>query len=132
MVRKATNCNEAGGQKNARQQKLRAKAHAGKTRIVHWVESDELDNLGHGVQFRYDDLRGPERPPTIAFLEGYGWREGGPATVRLLGTRPSAMTAAHWPEIIETARKAVHVFLSNEANFNGSFHHGSIHILFNA
>ncbi len=103
-----------------------------KTRTIHWVKSDELDNLGHGVQFLHDELRGHSRRTPVAFLEEYGWLEGGPATVRLLGIRPSTITAAHWPEIIESARKAVHVFLSNEANFNGSFHHGPIQVGFNA
>ena len=102
------------------------------TRTIHWVKSDELDSLGHGVQFLHDELSGQSDRTPVAFLEEYGWREGGPATVRLLGTRPSAITAAHWPEIIESARKAVHVFLSNEANFSESFHHGPIHVLFNA
>lgn len=103
-----------------------------KTRTIHWVKSDELDGVGHGVEFFHDELSGQSDRTPVAFLEKYGWREGGPATVRLLGTRPSAITAAHWPEIIESARRAVHVFLSNEANFNESFHHGPIHILFNA
>jgi hypothetical protein len=55
----------------------------------------------HGVEFFHDKLSGQSDRTPVAFLEKYGWREGGPATVRLLGTRPSAITAAHWPEIIE-------------------------------
>ena len=132
MVGKAGNRSKSGSQKNARTQQLRATEQAGRARVVHWVESDKLDNLGHGVQFFHDELQvdGPEHPP-VAFLEGFNWRGGSSATVRLLGSHPSFITADHWPQIIERTREAVLVFLSNEANLNYAFRHGPIHILIN-
>jgi hypothetical protein len=108
-----------------------------KARTIHWVESDELDNLGHGVQFLHDELQ-REKPDElrsqypVAFLEGFNWREGGSATVRLLGSRPSFITADHWPEIIESAREAVLAFLSNEGKVNWQFRHGQVYVLANA
>jgi hypothetical protein len=57
MARKARNHNESGSQKNPRTQELRATAQAGQTRLVHWIESDELNNVGHGVQFLHDELQ---------------------------------------------------------------------------
>lgn len=106
-------------------------------RTIHWVESDELDNLGHGVQFLHDELQ-REKPEQlrsqypVAFLEGFNWRGGGSATVRLLGSHPSFITADHWPEIIESVRKAVLAFLSNESEDNWQFRHGPVYVLANA
>jgi hypothetical protein len=57
----------------------------------------------------------------VAFLKGFNWRGGSSATVRLLGSRPSSITANYWPEIIESTREAVLGFLSNEANLNYAF-----------
>ncbi len=126
------------GKKTARTRKLRATGQAGRTRRIHWVvESDELDNLGHGVQFLHDELQ-REKPDElrskypVAFLEGFNWREGSSETVRLLGSRPSFVTADHWPEIIESAREAVLAFLSNEGEVNWQFRHGQVYVLANA
>ena len=122
--------------KNARTRKLQT-GQAKTTGRIHWVvESDRLDDLGHGVQFFHDKLQ-DDSPDQIlshhpvAFLEGFNWRDGRSATVRLLGSHPSFITADHWPEIIESTREAVIVFLSNEANLNCAFRHGPIHILIN-
>jgi hypothetical protein len=110
--------------------KLRAIGRAGKTRRIHWVvESDELNNLGHGVQFLRDEFQF-QHP--FAFLEGFNWRESHSATVRLLGNRPTFITADHWPEIIESTREAVLAFLSNEGKVNWQFRHGPVHVLANA
>ena len=136
MVEKAGDRSESGSRKDARTQQLRATEQSGRARVVHWVESDKLDNLGHGVQFLHDELQ-DDSPDQIlshhpvAFLEGFNWRDGRSATVRLLGSHPSFITADHWPEIIESTREAVIVFLSNEANLNCAFRHGPIHILIN-
>lgn len=126
------------GKKTARTRKLRANEQAGKTRRIHWVvESDELDNLGHGVQFLHDETQ-REKPDElrsqypVAFLEGFNWREGSSATVRLLGSRPTFITADHWPEIIESTREAVLAFLSNEGEVNWQFRHGPVYVLANA
>jgi hypothetical protein len=109
----------------------------GKTRRIHWViESDRLDNLGHGVQFLHDELQ-HENPNelrsqhAVAFLEGFNWRGGSSATVRLLGSHPTFIAAEHWAEIIESTREAVLVFLPDEANLNYAFSHGPIHIIIN-
>lgn len=96
-------------------------------RLVRWIESgDRLQNLGHGVQFLHDALQ-----PPVGFLEGFGWRGGGAASIMLLSTCPTSISANDWLEIIESTREAVLVFLSNEGNLNGSFRHGPIHILIN-
>jgi len=91
---------------------------AGTARRIRWVvESDRLDDLGHGVQFFHDKLQddSPDHHP-VAFLEGFDWRDGRSATVKLLGSSPSSVTADHWPEIVESTREAVSVFLSDETN----------------
>jgi hypothetical protein len=49
--------------------------------------------------------------------------------LRLLSIRPPSITPDHWSEIIESTRKAVLVFLSNEGNFKASFRHGPIHVI---
>lgn len=100
---------------------------AAKTPPVQWVECDELD-LGHGVQFLHDGLQGEY---LVAFLEGFEWRRGGTATIKLLGRCPTSITADHWSGIIESTRQAVPVFLSNERNLNCAFRHGPIHIIIN-
>jgi hypothetical protein len=100
-----------------------------KTRRIHWVESNELDDLGHGVQFLHDDLQ--SRYP-VAFLEGYDWSHGGSATVRLLGICPPSITADHWSEIIKSAREAVVAFLSQEGNVNWGFRHEQVYVSANA
>jgi hypothetical protein len=118
------------GRKTARTRKLRANEQAGKTRRIHWViESDKLDNLGHGVQFLHDEF---QFQPPVAFLEGFNWREGSSATVRLLGSRPTFITADHWPQIIESTREAVLAFLSNEGKVNWQFRNGPIYVIANA
>ena len=38
---------------------------------VRWVECDELDHLGHGVQFLQDELRRRRDHHPVAFLEGF-------------------------------------------------------------
>lgn len=101
---------------------------AAKTRRVRWVESDHPDN-GHGVLFMHDELQRTDE--CVAFLEGFGWRDGGSATVRLLAICPPGITANHWSEMIQSAREAVLVFLSSEGKQKWDFRHGSIHIDFN-
>jgi hypothetical protein len=120
------------GKKGTKVRKLRAVSlQTAKTRQVRWVESDELlDNLGHGVQFLHDELRQPQY--VVAFLEGFGWRGGGSATVRLLGIRPSFITPNGWSEIIESTREGILTFLSDEGNLNYAFRHGPIQIEINA
>ncbi len=124
MIKKSSTRSDAGKE---------TAGQAGKARRIHWVvESDRLDNLGHGVQFLHDELQREMRSQQpVAFLEGFNWRGGSTATVRLLGSHPSLITANHWPEIIESTREAVLVFLSNEANLNYAFRHGPIHIIIN-
>jgi hypothetical protein len=39
---------------------------------VRWVECDELNDLGHGVQFLHDELRDEHSQRAVAFLEGFG------------------------------------------------------------
>jgi hypothetical protein len=119
------------GKKGTKARKLRAAGRqAAKTRRVRWIASDEpLDNLGHGVQFLHDELCQPEQ--VVAFLEGFGWRGGGSATVRILGIRPSFITPNRWSEIIESTREGVLAFLSDEGNLNHAFRHGPIEILIN-
>jgi hypothetical protein len=56
---------------------------------------------------------------------------GSSATVKLLGIRPTSITADHWVKIIESTREAVLAFLSNEENLKWSFRHGPIHVLIN-
>jgi hypothetical protein len=136
MIRKSSTPSEAG-KKAARTRELGTAAgqHPARTRLVHWVEADELDNLGHGVQFLHQELqreRDYTHPDRVAFLEGFSWRHGGPATVRLLGISPPSIDADHWSEIVQTAREAVLDFLSNEGKQDSEFRHGPIHILFNA
>ena len=89
------------GKETVRTQKLRATGQAGKKRRIHWVvESDELDNLGHDVQFLHDELQ-REKPAElrskypVAFLEGFNWREGSSATVRLLGSTSACRASAN-------------------------------------
>jgi len=128
MVKKSSTRSEAG-KKAARTRKLRAAGRqAAKTRLVQWVESDELDNLGHGVQFLYNEL---QREYVVAFLEDFESRHGGSATIRVLGNCPALITPDHWSEIIESTREAVLVFLSDEGNLHYAFRHGPIHILIN-
>jgi len=133
-----SNTRSEASKKTARTLKLRANEQAGKTRRIHWVvESDELDNLGHGVQFLHDKLQ-REKPDElrsqypVAFLEGFNWRESISATVRLIGSRPTFITADQWPEIIESTREAVLAFLSNEGEVNWQFRHGPVYVLANA
>jgi hypothetical protein len=105
-------------------------------RAIRWIEFEEPDtSFGHGVQFLHDELEQEHYGENIvAFLDGYGWlhRRGGRATVRLRKTCPTSINEEHWIEIRETVRQAVLVFLSNEDNFEGSFRHGPVHVLFNA
>jgi hypothetical protein len=90
MVKKSSTRSEAG-EKAPRTRKLRAASRqAAKTWLVQWVGTDEVDNLGHGVQFLYDEL---QREYAVAFMEGFEWRDGGSATVRLLGSCPTSITA---------------------------------------
>jgi hypothetical protein len=101
------------------------------SRLVRWVESDErLNHLGHGVQFLHDEV---QRQP-VAFLENFDWLQkngGSPPTVVLPGSCPTSITAARWAEIIQNTREAVLVFLSDDANLNWSFRHGSVRIIAN-
>ena len=128
MVKKSSTRREAG-KKAARTRKLRAAGRqAGKTRLVQWVESDELDDLGHGDEFLYDEL---QREYVVAFLEDFEWRDGGSATVRLLGRCPTSIAADRWSEIVESTREAVLEFLSYEDRPNYLFRHGPIHTLVN-
>ena len=101
-------------------EKSSTRSQGGKTRLLHWVESDEpLVDLGRGVQFPRGEL---QREYVVAFLEGFDWLRGSSATVRLLGSCPSLITRAeHWSEIIESTREAVLVFLSDEGNLSDAF-----------
>lgn len=94
---------------------------------IHWVEVNEPDN-GHGVQFRHSDL--PRE--CVAFLEGFGWQDGGPATVRLLAVRPRSIAIERWPSIMQNALDAVVVFLSAKENATGDFREGGISVVYNA
>jgi tetratricopeptide (TPR) repeat protein len=101
-----------------------------KTRQLRWVEYDRLGHsgLGHGVVFLYSEN---EHEFIVAFLEGFGWRDGGPATVRLAKACPLLIAEESWSEIIASARQAVGVILSDDSNLTLSFRHGPIHILIN-
>jgi hypothetical protein len=97
----------------------------------------------HGVEFLHSEN---EHEIVVAFLEGFGWLDGGPATVRLAKARPTLIAEESWSEIIAIARQAVGVFLSDESNLGRSlgvlkcgdgnpedlFRHGPIHIDINA
>jgi hypothetical protein len=98
-----------------------------KTRDLRWVEDGRLDRsrLGHGVIFLYSEN---EHEFLVAFLEGFGWRNGGPATVRLATACPMLIAEENWPGIIASTRQAVGVFLSDDSNLDFSFRHGPIHI----
>jgi hypothetical protein len=101
-------------------------------RDIHWVECDDPDN-GHGIQFFHDKLWiEDKRPACIAFLVGYGWRDGGPATVRLLAVRPPSVASDHWSEMMASVREAVRGFLLNEGMQTPQFRKGPVGILFNA
>jgi hypothetical protein len=103
-----------------------------KTRHLRWVEDDTLLRAAdHGVDFLYSE-NGHEF--IVAFLEGFGWRNGGPATIRLAKACPMLIVEESWSEIIASTRQAVGVFLSNDNNLDCddsdrySFRHGPIHI----
>jgi hypothetical protein len=113
------------------------------TRRVRWVEYDRLESgSGHGVEFLYSEN---EQEFVVAFLEGFDWRNGRPATVSLAKARPTLIAEKSWSEIIAIARQAVGVFLSDESNLDRSlgvlhyedsnpdhlFRHGPIHIWIN-
>jgi hypothetical protein len=128
MVKKSRTRSDAG-KKAARTRTVRDASEQATSRVIRWIESDEpLDDLGHGVQFLHDELH---RKDVVAFCDGFEWRGGGPATVRLLGLCPTSITADHWSKIIESTHQAVLVFLSNERNLNSAFRHGPIHIIIN-
>lgn len=91
-----------------------------------WVEVDEPDN-GHGVQFRHDEL--PDG--CIAFLEGFGWLNGGPATVRLLALRPRAIPVERWPSAVQHTLDTVVAFLSSQEKA-ADFRQGPISVGYNA
>lgn len=100
-----------------------------KTRQLRWVEYDRLDRgKGHGVEFLYSEN---DHEFLVAFLEGFGWRNGGPATVELAKACPVLIAEESWSGIIASTRQAVGVFLSDDSNFNYSFRHGPIHIWIN-
>ncbi len=95
-------------------------------RTIHWVEANQPEN-GHGVQFRHDDL--PSQ--CIAFLEGFDWQNGGPATVRLLAVRPRTIAVERWPSMVQSAFDTVIAFLTNQENVTGAFRQGAISVLYN-
>ncbi len=128
MAKKSNTRSEAGENATRTRKSRSAGRQAAKTPPVQWVECDELDYLGHGVQFLHDGLQGEY---LVAFLEGFEWRRGGSATVKLLGGRPTSITADQWSGIIEGTRRAVLGFLSNEHNLNCAFRHGPIYIIIN-
>ena len=114
-----------------------------KTGPVRWVEVDSLEigMEGHGVEFLYSEN---EREFLVAFLEGFKWRDGGPATVRLAKARPMLIAEESWSEVISITQQAVGVFLSDDSNFDNairvkvgdinpdqSFRHGPIHVWIN-
>lgn len=133
------------GKTVARKRKLRTEdSQVTETRLVHWVESDQLSKLGHGVQFVFVPKRAAvwrkfamamaRYGKVVAFLEEFYWlqRNGGLApTVRLLRICPPGISADHWSEIIESTKEAVLVFLSSEDNLKYSFRHGPIGIITN-
>jgi hypothetical protein len=131
LVKKLSAHREAG-KKAARTPRSRAAAsEAVKIPLVHWADEERLDNLGHGVQFLHEELQ-----RVVAFLEGFEWlRPGTSATVRLLRSCPTSITADHWSEIIQNTREAVLVYLNkvylNEGDLNYSFRHGPIEIQIN-
>jgi hypothetical protein len=103
-----------------------------RTRSLRWVEDDTLRRAAdHGVDFLYSE-NGHEF--IVAFLEGFGWRYGGQATVRLAKSPPLLIAGENWSKIIAITRQAVGVFLSDESNLDCdeshrySFRHGPIHI----
>ena len=99
-----------------------------KARQVRWIESDEqLDQMGHGVQFLCGDQRDHH---TVAFLDGFSWEDGGAATVKLAKSRPAEINEDRWPDIVASAREAVLAFLSGN-NLDCEFRHGQIHIIIN-
>jgi hypothetical protein len=128
MAKKSNTRSEAGKNATRTRKSRSASLQAAKTPSVQWVECVELDNLGHGVQFRHDGLQGEY---LVAFLEGFEWRHGGSATVKILGRCPTSITPDQWSGIIESALRAVLVFLSNERHLNCAFRHGPIHIMIN-
>ena len=100
-----------------------------KIQHLRWVEYESLDwGAGHGVEFLYSEN---EHEFLVAFLEGFDWRNGGPATVSLAKACPMLIAEESWSEIIASTQQAVCVFLSDESKANYSFRHGPIHIHFN-
>jgi hypothetical protein len=114
--------------------KKRRAAALAEARSIRWLNAEpgEIENLGDGVNFLHKELKNTGLNP-IAFLEGYGWRGGKPATVRLVQTCPDSVKPNHWLEILDEVREAVLVFLSDEDNLlNASFRHGPIWVHANA
>jgi len=119
----------AAGRKAAETKKRGAAAGAN-TKSIRWlsVEGRDIGPLGHGVEFFHIELGSTESGP-IAFLEGFEWRGGRPAIVRVLQTHPDQVTPDHWLKMLNETREAVLVFLSDEGNlFDMSFRHGPIWI----
>jgi hypothetical protein len=101
---------------------------------VNWIECDALDQLGHGVQFLHDELKGEHDRGPIAFVQGFGWLSkwgGSPPTVKLLRKCPPSIAADRWSEITQSTREAVGRFLSDEDNLTRPFRNGPISILIN-
>lgn len=74
-----------------------------KTRQLRWVEDDTLHRgSDHGLDFLYSE-NGHEF--IVAFLEGFGWRHGDPATVRLAKAPPMLIAGQNWSEIIAITRQ---------------------------
>jgi hypothetical protein len=88
---------------------------------VCWVEVERPEN-GHGVSFLYVSIRGKvEREVCVAFLDGFGWRDGEPSTVRILANRPPSIPPAHWSDIVKSAKAIVLYFVSNRGGLSGVF-----------
>jgi hypothetical protein len=119
----------APGRKAAETKKRRAAARE-KARPIRWLDTEAqgMRAVGHGVEFLHLELESAESGP-IAFLEGFEWRGGGPATVRVRQVCPGPIRPNHWLKILDETREAVLMFLSDESNLlDISFRHGPIRI----
>jgi hypothetical protein len=90
------------------------------------MESDEeLRGLGHGVEFRHDDLPGNQ---VVAFIDGFdGWyHPGREAKVTMLRTCPDpSIDPGHWAAIVRDTRNAVLTILMDKAQLQTYLRHRS-------
>jgi len=94
--------------------------------LISWIESDEeLGGLGHGVDFRHDDLTGNQ---VVAFIDGFDcwYHPGRQAKVRMLRTCPDpTIDSGHWAEIVRDTRAAVLSILLDKAQLETYLHNRS-------